>query len=165
MLRTHNEQVVVLNIVLAYSLNLQADGVAIIGDIPSGLPSIRDIFNQRGSEEFVQLLPTAALIHLVGYLESITVAKNMQLRYGNVVNSNQELLGLGSSNLLGSFFSCLPVAGSFSRTNINANAGAKSSLSGIFTGILLLITVQFLTGLLYYLPSVSGLFSTVARLH
>ena len=136
-----------------------------MGDIPSGLPTARNVFANHGSGEFFQLLPTAALIHLVGFMVTISLAKNMQLRYGNVVKSNQELLGLGSANLFGSFFSCLPVAGSFSRTSINANAGAKSPLASIVTGVVLLFTVQYLTGLLYYLPSVSGHFSPVARLH
>ena len=146
---------VVISTVIVYALELHQDGVEIIGDVPSGLPSARDIFVNHGSEEFFQMIPTAALIHLVGFMVSITVAKNMQLRFGNVVKSNQELIGLGAANLVGSFFSCVPVAGSFSRSSINANAGAKSPLAGIFTGVVLLITVQYLTGLLYYLPSVS----------
>lgn len=145
--------VVVVNIAIAAGLNLEDEGVSVVGDVPSGLPGATNILDGDFGSDFTQLLPSGFLIAVVGYMESISVAKAMALRYNNDVDSNQELVGLGAANLFGCFFSGFPTTGGFSRTSVNADAGAKTPLSSTVSAVILTIAVLFLTPLFYHLPS------------
>ena len=68
------------------------------------------------------------------------------------IDPNQELIGQGLANIVGSFSQAFPVSGSFSRSAVNLNAGAKTGMSSVFTGLIVLVTLLFLTPLLYHLP-------------
>ena len=147
--------VVIVNIIIVTVADLESEGVAIVGKLSNGLPSPVNIFASGFGDDFNALLPTAFLMALVGFMESISVAKAMALKYGNKLDSNQELLGLGLANVIGAPFNTFPVTGGFSRTTVNADAGAATTLAGLITGIILLVTVLVLLPLFKNLPAVT----------
>jgi MFS superfamily sulfate permease-like transporter len=125
-------------------------GGAVIGSIPGGLPSfsIPDIdFRIIG-----HLLPFAAIISLLGFMEAISIAKAMAAKTGQKLDPNQELIGQGLANILGSVSKSYPVSGSFSRSAVNLQAGAASGMSSVFTGLMVVIVLLFFTPLLKHLP-------------
>ncbi|WP_321493762.1 SulP family inorganic anion transporter [uncultured Desulfobacter sp.] len=125
-------------------------GGAVVGDVPKGLPKI-GIPNLSVSA-FLQLLPYAVIISLLGFMEAIAIAKAMAAKTGQRLDPNQELIGQGLANILGSFGKSYPVSGSFSRSAVNLQAGAVSGLSSVITSLMVIITLLFFTPLLYHLP-------------
>ncbi|KAJ7971323.1 Sulfate transporter [Quillaja saponaria] len=123
--------------------------ISLVGDIPQGLPtfSVPKAFGHMTS-----LIPTALLITGVAILESVGIAKALAAKNGYELDSNQELFGLGVSNILGSFFSAYPTTGSFSRSAVNNDSGARTGLSGVITGIIITCALLFLTPLFEYIP-------------
>lgn len=142
--------VVVLSSLLVYLFNLEEKGVSIVGEVPKGVPGFS--MPSFDLESIQLLLPAALTISFVGFMESIAVAKAIAAKEKYKVDANQELRGLGLANIVGSFFSSMPVTGGFSRTAVNYQAGAKTVLASIITAILITITLLFLTPLFYYLP-------------
>ncbi|XP_058761217.1 sulfate transporter 4.1, chloroplastic-like [Vicia villosa] len=123
--------------------------ISLVGEIPQGLPK----FSVPRAFEYAQsLIPTAFLITGVAILESVGIAKALAAKNGYELDSNQELFGLGVSNVLGSFFSAYPTTGSFSRSAVNHESGAKSGVSGIVSGILITCALLFLTPLFESIP-------------
>lgn len=141
---------VVITTLISKVLGYADFGGAIVGDIPKGLPkfSIPEI----NFDIVMQLATSAVVISLVGFMEAISIAKAMAARTRNRLDANQELVGQGLSNIVSGFFSGYPVSGSFSRSAVNINAGARTGFSSIVTGIVVGITLLFLTPLLYHLP-------------
>ncbi|KAG8645121.1 hypothetical protein MANES_10G037500v8 [Manihot esculenta] len=123
--------------------------ISLVGEIPQGLPrfSIPKGFGYAKS-----LIPTAMLITGVAILESVGIAKALAAKNGYELDSSQELLGLGLANIFGSFFSAYPATGSFSRSAVSNESGAKTGLSGIITGIIMGCALLFLTPLFEYIP-------------
>ena len=131
-------------------LDLAAAGVQIVGDVPSGLPTPSlPAFSQ---ESLSALVPVAFTIGLVGFMESIAVAKVYASKHGYEVDANRELMGLGLANIVGAFFQAYPTTGGFSRTAVNDQAGAKSNLAAVISAGIIALTLLFLTDLFYYLP-------------
>ncbi|XP_044461974.1 probable sulfate transporter 4.2 isoform X3 [Mangifera indica] len=120
-----------------------------VGDIPQGLPKF-SLPKEFGY--ITSLIPTALLITGVAILESVGIAKALAAKNGYELDSNQELFGLGVANMMGSFFSVYPTTGSFSRSAVNHESGAKTGLSGIITGIIMGCALLFLTPLFEYIP-------------
>ncbi|MRI02257.1 sulfate permease [Kriegella sp. EG-1] len=142
---------VLVGVLLVYSLHLDINGIKIVGEIPTGLPSF--IVPQISFENIINMWPIALTIALVGYLEAISISTALEEKNNeNNLDANQELIAIGTSNLVGSFFQSYPVTGSFSRSAISGEAGGKTNLSGFFTMILVVITLFFLAPLFYYLP-------------
>lgn len=123
--------------------------ISVVGQIPQGLPGFS--LNYRFSYA-VQLMPTAALICGVAILESVGIAKALAAKNGYEIDSNQELFGLGVANLLGSAFSAYPTTGSFSRSAVMQETGAKTGFSGLFMGLLGTSSLLFLTPLFADIP-------------
>lgn len=126
-------------------------GVAVVGDIPEGLPSfslpIVDWLTVK------QLFPIAFTIAIVAYMEAISVAKAIQGKHkSRELNPNQELLALGASNMIGSLFQSYPTTGGFSRTAVNKQAGAKTGFASLISALIVGITLSFLTHWFFYLP-------------
>ena len=126
-------------------------GVAVVGDIPEGLPTfslpIVDWLTVK------QLFPIAFTIAIVAYMEAISVAKAIQGKHkSHELNPNQELLALGASNMIGSLFQSYPTTGGFSRTAVNKQAGAKTSFASLISALIVGITLSFLTHWFFYLP-------------
>jgi len=130
-------------------INLVGGG-EVVGGIPAGLPQFDlPVFNW---EMVSALISSALVISLVGFMEAISIAKAMAAKTRERVDPNQELIGQGVSNIVGSLSQSFPVSGSFSRSAVNLNAGAITGLSNVFAGLIVLLTLLFLTPMLYHLP-------------
>lgn len=142
---------VVLSTLAVWLLALdQTAGVGIVADVPPGLPPLTvPSFDVALIKE---LLPAAALIAAVGFLESVSVAKSLASKRRQKIDANQELIALGAANIGASMTGGFPVTGGFSRSLVNFTAGAVTPMASIITALLIAITVVFLTPLLFYLP-------------
>jgi SulP family sulfate permease len=125
-------------------------GGEVVGAIPAGLPSLQ--LPSFSWDMIATLFSSALVISLVGFMEAISIAKAMAAKTKDRIDPNQELLGQGIANLVGSFSQAFPTSGSFSRSAVNMNAGAKTGMSSVFAGLFVLLTLLFLTPLLYHLP-------------
>jgi len=137
-------------IIVSYMIGFEKMGGAVVGEIPQGLPDF--IVPTINTGAFVELLPSAILIAIVGFMEAISIAKAMAAKTKDQVNPNQELIGQGMGNITGCFFQSYPASGSFSRSAVNLDAGAKTGFSSVVTAAVVVITLLFLTPLLYHLP-------------
>lgn len=124
--------------------------ITITGDVPSGLPGLT--IPALDPNIVLHLLPAAFVISLVGFMESISVAKTLASRQRESVHPNQELVALGAANLGTAFTGGYPVTGGLSRSVVNDSAGARSGFASVITGGIVLLTVLFLTPLFTYLP-------------
>ncbi|TCJ20241.1 STAS domain-containing protein [Parasulfuritortus cantonensis] len=125
-------------------------GGEVVGKVPEGLPAFQLPTLDLGA--LGSLLSTAIVISLVGFMEAISIAKALATKAKQKVDPNQELIGQGLANIVGGFTQSFPVSGSFSRSAVNFNAGARSGFSAVVTALSVLITLLFLTPLLYHLP-------------
>lgn len=135
---------------------VQADGLRltgggdVVGEVPKGLPALS--VPNIDIAMILHLLPYAAIISFLGFMEAISIAKAMAAKTGQRLDPNQELIGQGLANLLGALGKSYPISGSFSRSAVNLQAGAVSGFSSVFTSLAVVIMLLFLTPLLYYLP-------------
>lgn len=136
--------------------------VAIVGNIPDGLPNFS--FPPLKWEIIKELIPISLTIALVAFMEAISIAKSIQEKHKTYeINPNQELLALGASNMIGSFFQSYPTTGGFSRTAVNNQAGAKTGVAALISALIVAIILTFFTDWFYYLPkSVLGAIIIVA---
>ncbi|MGF1503994.1 MAG: SulP family inorganic anion transporter [Anaerolineae bacterium] len=134
-------------IVWALDLNARA-GVAIVGEVTSGLPPL----TVPAPARIAGLAPAALANVLVGYMESISVDKALDAKRRQRIDPNQELIALGAANLGASLTGAYPVAGGLGRSAVNFSAGARTGLASIITAALLTLTVLFLMPLFTYLP-------------
>ncbi len=141
---------VVITTVLSYVIGFQGMGGAVVGEIPEGMPTITA--PTINLEVLGILFTSAIVISLVGFMEAISIAKAMAAKTKDKIDPNQELIGQGLANIFGSFSQAYPASGSFSRSAVNLNAGARTGMSSVYTAALVLITLLFLTPLLYHLP-------------
>lgn len=143
--------VVTLGIALSYFLKLENLGVDIIKDVPNGLPAFE--WPQLNREIISQLLPVVLAVTIIGIVESIGIAKALENKHkDHTVRPNQELFALGIAKILGSFFQAIPTSGSFSRSAINSDNNAKSTLSSLVSVMLVALTLLFFTSVFYHLP-------------
>jgi MFS superfamily sulfate permease-like transporter len=125
-------------------------GGKVVGVLPAGLPSLR--LPTFDWEVAGQLLMAALTIALIGFMEAIAIAKSMAARTRQQLDPNQELIGQGLGNIVGSLFQSYPTAGSFSRSAVNIDAGARTGFSSAVTSLVVVIVLTWLTPLLYHLP-------------
>ncbi len=143
---------VVLGTLLIYAIKGPDLGVAIVGEVPDGLPSFSPTLS--GWDRFSELVPIAITLALVAFMEAISVAKAVEEKHGtNHVRPNQELIALGLSNMLGSLFQSYPTTGGFSRTAVNDQAGARTPVALLVSAGVVAATLLFLTPLFHYLPN------------
>jgi SulP family sulfate permease len=143
--------VAVLGGILAVQLfDLDQHGVAIVGNIESGLPTfgLPDI----SLSDYLDIAPAALGAMLVGFAEGLGAAKTYAARDNYEIDANRELLGVGVANIGAGLSSGMLVNGSLSKTAVNAGAGAKSQLSSLVVAVLAVVTLLFLTGLFEELP-------------
>jgi SulP family sulfate permease len=125
-------------------------GGEVVGKIPSGLPSfVAPTFTW---DALRTLLSIAFVISLIGFMEAISIAKAMAAKSKERIDPNQELIGQGLANIVGSFTQSFPASGSFSRSAVNFNSGAVTGMSSVVTAFVVLVTLLLLTPLLYHLP-------------
>lgn len=141
---------VVFTTLASWLVGYEASGGQVVGAVPAGLPS--PSMPEFDLTVMLELLSTAMIISVVGFMEAISVAKAMAASTRQRLDPNQELIGQGLGNVVGSFFQGYPVSGSFSRSAVNISAGAITGFSAVVTGVIVGITLLFLTPLLYHLP-------------
>jgi SulP family sulfate permease len=143
--------VVVVGATLAsWFFDLNQYGVAVIGAIPDGLPA-PELWAVNFSD-LNTLLPTAITLALVQFMNSVSLGRVFATRHGYTIDANRELVGVGAGNFFGSLFQSIPASGSFSRSAVNDQAGARSPLANVVAATVIGLTLLFLTPLFYYLP-------------
>lgn len=125
-------------------------GGEVLGKVPLGVPKIG--IPSVSWDAILSLFSAALVISLVGFMEGISIAKSMAATTRQRIDPNQELIGQGIANIVGSFNQSFPVSGSFSRSAVNFRAGAVTGMSSVFAGLIVLVTLLFLTPLLFHLP-------------
>jgi SulP family sulfate permease len=141
---------VLASILLVRWLALDGDGVAVVGEIPPGLPALTAPV--LDPDLWVDLLPAAVLISVVGFVESVSVAQTLAAKRRERIHPNRELIGLGAANISAAISGGYPVTGGFARSVVNFDAGARTPLAGVLTAIGIGLTAMFLTPLFHQLP-------------
>ena len=143
--------VVILGTVLAYSFQLADEGVAIVREIPEGLPFFQTL--NLNQDLFLRMLPLSGTLAVIGFIEAFFIAKGIEAqKKDHEVRPNQELLALGTANIVGSFFMAYPSTGSFSRSAINHASGGNTPLAFIISATVAGLILIFLTPVFYTLP-------------
>ncbi|MFK7980742.1 MAG: SulP family inorganic anion transporter [Saprospiraceae bacterium] len=143
--------VVVLGVLLSWGLDLSQYGLNIIAGVPEGLPIFQ--LPDMGWENIQLLGETTLTVTIICIVESLAIAKVLEAKHQDyTIRPDQELFALGISKIGGAFFQSIPTSGSFSRSAINNEAGAKTTVASIITVFLIALTLLFLTPLFYYLP-------------
>jgi len=142
--------IVILSIFVTIALKLPEKGVNIIGSIPAGIPPLT--LPTFDIALWFTLLGSSFMIALIGFVESVSVAQTLAARQQQSIDPNQELIGLGASNIAAAFSGGYPVTGGFARSAVNFDAGAQTPAAGALTALGIAITTLFFTPLLYALP-------------
>ncbi len=130
--------------------SLDAVGVRIVGEVPSGIPPLTLPSFSPGL--WNDLFMSALLISIIGFVESVSVAQTLAAKKRQRIVPDQELIGLGTSNIAAAVSGGFPVTGGFSRSVVNYDAGAETPAAGAFTAIGILLAALLLTPLLHFLP-------------
>jgi anti-anti-sigma factor len=125
-------------------------GGAVVGEIPPGLPALHLPHLDLGVLGHLFLM--SMIISLLGFVEAISIAKAMAVRTHQRLDPNQELIGQGLGNMVGCLAQSYPVSGSFSRSAVNLQAGARTGLSNVVCSIMVCVVLLFFTPALYHLP-------------
>jgi SulP family sulfate permease len=141
---------ILLTIFGAIGLQLEDAGVALVGNVPKGLPAFSTPFWDL--ELARELAIPALLIAIIGFVESVSVGKTLGAKRRQRIDPNQELIGLGAANLASAVSGGFPVTGGFSRSVVNFDAGAVTQAASIMTALGIAIAAMVLTPALYYLP-------------
>lgn len=150
MARTTPVVAVALSVMAVERLDLAAHGVAVVGAVPSGLPPLT--LPDFAPALWLALLPSAVLISLVGFVESISVAQTLAAKRRQRVDADRELSGLGAANISAALTGGYPVTGGFARSVVNFDAGARTPLASVFTALGIAVTALYFTGLFELLP-------------
>jgi SulP family sulfate permease len=136
--------------VLCAAMNAREHGVALLGALASSLPPLSapslDLDSVR------RLVPGAVAVAMLGLAEAVSIARAVAVRSQQQIDNSQEFVGQGLSNILGSFFSAYPTSGSFTRTGLNFESGAKTPLAAVFSALMLAGIVLLIAPLTAYLP-------------
>ena len=140
-------------VALGWAFGHDTTGISMVGALPSQLPplSIPDL----SFDTLAKTAPTALANTILALTLAIGVGRSIGLRTGQRIDSNQEFIGQGVSNIAGSFFSSFPSAGSFNRSGANFEAGAKTPLASVFSALFLALIVLVVAPLAAYLPYAS----------
>ena len=141
---------VAVTVGLAAGLDLGAQGVALVGEIPQGLPAFG--VPALSLDLISALLVPAFLISVVGFVESVSVGQTLAAKPRQRIAPDQELIGLGAANIAAGLSSGYPVTGGFARSVVNFDAGAQTPAAGVFTAVGIALAALFLTPLLASLP-------------
>ncbi|SHL25215.1 SulP family inorganic anion transporter [Roseibium suaedae] len=141
---------VAVTTLIAAGFDLGAKGVKLVGDIPSGLPMPH--LPALDSALWLDLAPAALLISVIGFVESVSVAQTLAAKKRQRIEPDQELIGLGASNIASAISGGYPVTGGFARSVVNFDAGAETPAAGAYTAVGIAVATLFLTPLLTNLP-------------
>lgn len=141
---------VIVAIAASITFNFKAMGIAVVGAAPQGLPPLT--LPPLAPALLLDLLPAAAAIALIGFVESVSVAQTLAARRRDSVDPDRELLGLGAANIAAALSGGMPVSGGFARSIVNFDAGAATRLAGALSALGILFAVMYLTPYLAALP-------------
>lgn len=143
---------VFLTTFIAAQNNWESLGVTLVKEVPEGLPSF--VWPKASLSQVYELFPLALTLALIAFMEAISVAKAVEEKEKtNYLNPNQELIALGSANIVGGLFQAFPTTGGFSRTAVNHDAGAKTGVAALFSAAVVGLTLLFFTSFFYHLPT------------
>jgi SulP family sulfate permease len=142
---------VVVTTLLVWGLSLDGEGVAIVGEVPQGLPPFT--LPSFAPDLIAQLALPAVLISIIGFVESVSVAQTLAAKKRQRIDPDQELIGLGAANIGAAFTGGYPVTGGFARSVVNHDAGAETPAAGAYTAVGLALASVALTPLIFYLPT------------
>lgn len=142
--------VVIAGIAAARMLNLEARGVALLGEVPQGLPALG--LPPVGRADVNALLPAALACFVLGAVETSAIGRMFAQKHGHRLDANQELLALGAANLCAGLGRGFPVSGGMSQSLVNESGGARTPVSGLVAALFTLFVVLFASGLLRNLP-------------
>ncbi|KAL8212549.1 UNVERIFIED_CONTAM: hypothetical protein K2H54_050480 [Gekko kuhli] len=140
---------IIISTAISYGAKLNANfGVSVVGDIPSGMrpPEVPSV------NYFGKVVGNSFAIAMVGYVICISLGKIFALKHGYTVDSNQELIALGLSNFVGSFFQCYSISCSMSRSLVQESTGGHSQVAGLVSCLIILATILKIGELFYELP-------------
>ena len=141
---------VLSSIIVVYAFNLDQHGLKTVGIIPTGLPSFH--FPTWNLDLVQKLLPSAFIIAMISFVESLAIAQATALQKRDDLNSNQELIALGLANIAAGINMGFAVSGSLSRTVVNSDAGAKTPMSGVMSSLLMIAVSLYFTSFFQNLP-------------
>jgi SulP family sulfate permease len=148
--------------ILAVALHGKEHGVRLIGSLPGHLPplSLPDL----STASIRQLAPASLAVAMLGLAEAVSIARSVATRSHQRIDSNQEFIGQGLSNIIGSFFSSYAASGSFTRTGLNYDVGAQTPMAAVYAAISLTVVLLLIAPLTAYLPmaSMAGVLLLVA---
>jgi high affinity sulfate transporter 1 len=141
---------VVLSTLAAGALELSDHGVSVVGELPQGFPpfTLPDV----GFSDIGLLIGGALGIALVSLTDTISTASSFAARSGDEIDGQQEMIGIGASNIAAGFFQGFPVSTSGSRTAVAEQAGAKTQVTGLVGAVAITLILLFFPGLLRDLP-------------
>ncbi len=125
-------------------------GVTLVGALPEGLPGFA--IPNLGFDSLTAILPGAMAVAILGLVEAVSIARAIAIHSGQRIDGNQEFVGQGLSNMVGSLFSCYAGSGSFTRSGVNYDSGAKTPLAALFAALFLVLILVYLPGITAYLP-------------
>ena len=148
--------------VMAVFLNASEHGVRLVGALPAHLPPLSH--PDLTTASLRQLAPAALAVAMLGLAEAVSIARSVSTKSEQRIDSNQEFIGQGLSNIVGSFFSSYAASGSFTRTGVNFSAGAKTPLAAVFAAVSLALILLLIAPLTAYLPipAMAGILLLVA---
>tara|TARA_R100001377_G_scaffold85185_1_gene70688 strand:- start:936 stop:2639 length:1704 start_codon:yes stop_codon:yes gene_type:complete len=141
---------VIFTTLITWGFELDARGVAIVGEVPAGLPEFT--MPSFSLETWRMLAGSAILIATIGFVESISLAQGLAAKRRERIDPDQELIGLGAANVATSFLGGFPVAGGFSRSVVNYEAGAATPAAGLYAALLMVFATLLLVPFLHFLP-------------
>ena len=141
---------VLSSIIVVYAFSLDQHGLKTVGIIPTGLPSFH--FPTWNFDLVQELLPSAFMIAMISFVESLAIAQATALQKRDDLNSNQELIALGLANIAAGINMGFAVSGSLSRTVVNSDAGAKTPMSGVMSSLLMIAVSLYFTSFFQNLP-------------
>ena len=142
--------IVILAIILMSVTNLVERGVHIVGEIPQGLPSF--VIPECTAQDVSTLLPLALALFILSYVELSTNTRIYARKHKYHIDTDQELLALGTSSISTGLFQGFPIGGSFSKSAVNDRSGARTQLAGAVAALAAAIVLMFFTGFFYNLP-------------
>jgi SulP family sulfate permease len=141
---------VILTTLATWGIGLGDRGVSLVGAVPKGLPPLT--VPAFDLVLWTELAGSAALISIIGFVESVSVAQALAAKRRQRIDPNQELVGLGAANVTAAFSGGYPVTGGFARSVVNFDAGAETPAAGAYTAVAIALAAVTLTPLLYFLP-------------
>lgn len=136
--------------VVAALLGGEGEAIRMVGEVPRSLPPLS--FPVVDIDTGVSMLPGAVAVGLLGLVEAVSIGRAIAVRSGQMIHGNREFFGQGVSNVVGSFFSCYASSGSFTRSGVNYDSGAKTPIAGVSAGVALAVIVLAFAPIAAHLP-------------